>query len=78
LDLLSFIEEGHHREDGGSVSKPKGWRERKNLECSLNFDVGGIGSSRGKGVKTGRVCGFRISFVGGLGSCFVGFFFFFW
>jgi hypothetical protein len=48
MDLLSSIEEERHREDGGSVSRPKGWRERKNLECSLNFDVGGIGSSRGK------------------------------
>jgi hypothetical protein len=48
MDLLSSIEEDRHREDGGSVSRPKGWRERKNLECSLNFDVGGVGSSRGK------------------------------
>jgi hypothetical protein len=53
LDLLSDIEEGHKREgvfadERGSVLKSKGWRERKNLECSLNFDVGSIGSSRVK------------------------------
>jgi hypothetical protein len=53
LDLLSDIEEGHKREgvfadEGGSVLKSKGWRERKNLECSLNFDVGSMGSSRVK------------------------------
>jgi hypothetical protein len=53
LDLLCDIEEGHKREgmfadEGGSVVKSKGWRERKNLECSLNFDVGSIGSSRVK------------------------------
>jgi hypothetical protein len=53
MDLLSDIEEGQHREGvveeyGSSVLKPKGWRERKNLECSLNFDVGDIGSSRSK------------------------------
>jgi hypothetical protein len=51
LDLLSDIEEGHQQEgvfaeEGGSVLKSKGWRERKNLECSLNFDVGSIGSSQ--------------------------------
>jgi hypothetical protein len=27
LDLMSVIEKGQHRVDGGSVSKPKGWRE---------------------------------------------------
>jgi hypothetical protein len=53
LDLMCDIEEGHKREgmfadDGGSVVKSKGWRERKNLECSLIFDVGSIGSSRVK------------------------------
>jgi hypothetical protein len=55
LDLMSVIEEGQHRVDGGSVLKPKGWRELKNLECSLNFDVGGIGSSRGKNKACMRV-----------------------
>jgi hypothetical protein len=53
FDLLCDIEEGHQQEgvlaeEGGSVLKSKGWRERKNLECSLNFDVGSIGSSRVK------------------------------
>jgi hypothetical protein len=55
LDLMSEIEEGQHRVDGGSVLKPKGWRELKNLECSLNFDVGSIGSSRGKNKMCMRV-----------------------
>jgi hypothetical protein len=45
LDLMSVIEKCQNRGDGGSVSKPKGWRELKNLECSLNFDVGSIGSN---------------------------------
>jgi hypothetical protein len=52
FDPLSDIDEGHKREgvfvEGGSVLKSNGWRERKNLECSLNFDVGSIGSSRVK------------------------------
>jgi hypothetical protein len=60
LDLLSDIEEGHKREgvfadEGGSVLKSKGWRERKNLECSLNFDVGSIGSGRVKNRSCLRV-----------------------
>jgi hypothetical protein len=55
LDLMSEIEEGQHRVDGGSVLKPKGWRELKNLECSLNFDVGSFGSSRGKNKMCMRV-----------------------
>jgi hypothetical protein len=55
LDLMSVIEKGQHRVNGGSVSKPKGWRELKNLECSLNFDVGGIGSNRGKNRASLRV-----------------------
>jgi hypothetical protein len=55
LDLMSVIEEGQHRVDGGFVLKPKGWRELKNLECSLNYDVGGIGSSRGKNRACMRV-----------------------
>lgn len=32
--------------------KPKGSREVKNLECSINFVVKGIHSSRGKGKGT--------------------------
>ncbi|GLT54072.1 hypothetical protein SLA2020_273030 [Shorea laevis] len=55
LDLMSVIEKGQHRVDGGSVSKPKGWRELKNLECSLNFDVGDIGSNRSKNRASLRV-----------------------
>jgi hypothetical protein len=55
LDLMSEIEEHQQRVDGGSVLKPKGWRELKNLECSLKFDVGSIGSSRGKNKMCMRV-----------------------
>lgn len=49
LDLLTFLEEGQHREVVGSASTPKGRRELKNLECYINFDTRGNGSSRGKG-----------------------------
>ncbi len=42
LDLLAVLEEGHH-EVVGSASTPKGRRELKNLECSINFDARGIG-----------------------------------
>jgi hypothetical protein len=45
IDILSVLEEGQHREDKDSVSKPKRWREQKNLECSINFDARGNGSS---------------------------------
>jgi hypothetical protein len=31
-----------------SSSKFKGSREVKNLECSINYDARGLGSSRGK------------------------------
>jgi hypothetical protein len=40
---------GFLKMDGGSASKPKGRRKFKNLECSINFDARGSGSSRGKG-----------------------------
>jgi hypothetical protein len=45
LDILTFLEEGQHREVVGSASKPKGRMELKNLECSSNFDTRGNGSS---------------------------------
>jgi hypothetical protein len=48
LNLLTILEEEQHREVVGSASTPKGRRELKNLECSINFDARGIGSSRGK------------------------------
>ena len=54
-DLFSVIKEGRYLEDGVSVSKPKGKRELKILECSLNFDAGGSGSSRRKGKTVLRV-----------------------
>jgi hypothetical protein len=55
LDLLTFLEEGQHRVVVGSASTPKGWRELKNLECSINFDARGNGSSHGKGCAILRV-----------------------
>lgn len=55
LDLMSVMKEGQHRVDGSSVLKPKGWRELKKLEYSLNFDVGGIRSSGAKNMAYLRV-----------------------
>lgn len=54
MDLLSVLEEGQHQEDEGFVSKPKGWREWKNLECSINFNARGNGLP---GVKAGPFVG---------------------
>lgn len=33
------------------ASKQRGKRKRKNLECSINFDVRGVGSSRVEGKR---------------------------
>jgi hypothetical protein len=35
------------------IKRKKGKREVKNLECSINFDVRGMGSSRDRGKKMG-------------------------
>ena len=55
MDLFSPIEEGRYLEDGVSTSKPKGRMDLKNLECSINFDAIGSGSSRDKGITILRV-----------------------
>jgi hypothetical protein len=48
LDFLTLVDEGQRQAVSISSSKPKGRRDLKNLECSINFDVRGVGSSRGK------------------------------
>jgi hypothetical protein len=49
MDLFSAIEEGRYLEDEASTSKLKGKKELKNLECSINFDAKGSGSSQSIG-----------------------------
>jgi hypothetical protein len=51
LDLLTVLDKEHRHEVLASPSKPKGRRELKNLECSINFDGRGDYSSRGKGKR---------------------------
>jgi hypothetical protein len=50
LDFLTLVDEGQN-----SVSTPKKKmnREVKNLECSINFDARGVGSSRFRGKRLG-------------------------
>jgi hypothetical protein len=50
LDFLTLIDEG---QEFVSASKKKGKREVKNLECSINFNARGGGSSRVRGKKLG-------------------------
>jgi hypothetical protein len=38
LDFLTLIVEGQCQQDPAFVPKPKGTRDVKNLECSINFD----------------------------------------
>jgi hypothetical protein len=47
LDLLTLIDEGQCI----SAPKPKGSRQVKNLECSINFDATGVRSSQSKGKR---------------------------
>jgi hypothetical protein len=51
LDFLALIDEGQCQEVSVPASKLKGFREIKNLECSINFDARGVGSSRVKGKR---------------------------
>jgi hypothetical protein len=55
LDLLTVLEEEQCHEVLVSPSKPKGRRELKNLECSINFDARGDCYSRGKGKRVHSV-----------------------
>jgi hypothetical protein len=50
LDFLTLVDEGQH-----FVSAPKKKRKRevKNLECSINFDARGAGSSQVRGKRLG-------------------------
>jgi hypothetical protein len=43
LDFLTLVGERQRQEIPISASKPKGTRESKNLECSINFDARGVG-----------------------------------
>jgi hypothetical protein len=45
LTLLTAIEKEHRREELASLSNFKGYRELKNLECSINYDAKGVSSS---------------------------------
>lgn len=48
LDFMALIDAEHCLEATVSTPKFKECREVKNLECTINYDVGGFGSSRGK------------------------------
>jgi hypothetical protein len=48
LDFMTLIDGGHCLEAPDSSYKFKGSREVKNLECSINYDARGFGSSQGK------------------------------
>lgn len=48
LDFMTLIDAGHRLKAPVSSYKFKGSREVKNLECSINYDARGFGSSRGK------------------------------
>jgi hypothetical protein len=50
IDFLTLVDKGQH---SVSAPKKKGNREVKNLECSINFDAKGVGSSRVKGKRLG-------------------------
>jgi hypothetical protein len=55
LDFFALIDEGQHQKVSVSTSKPKGYKEIKNLECSINFDARGVGSSQEKGKRAHAV-----------------------
>jgi hypothetical protein len=50
LDFLTLVDE-RRTQNLVSTPKKKGNREVKNLECSINFDAGGVGSSRVRGKR---------------------------
>jgi hypothetical protein len=53
--FLALIDEGQRQEVSVLASKLKGYREIKNLECSINFDARRVGSSRVKGKRAWEV-----------------------
>jgi hypothetical protein len=75
LDFLTLVDEG---QCSVSAPKQKGKREVKNLECLINLDARGVGSSRVRGKRLGVSFVFCIfSGVLPLFSAVVFFFFFF-
>jgi len=52
LDFLTFINEGQCQEDLASIPKPKGSREVKDSEFSINFEARGVRSCQGKCKRT--------------------------
>jgi hypothetical protein len=48
LDFMALIDAEHRLEVPVSTPKFKGYCEVKNLECTINYDARGFGSSRGK------------------------------
>jgi hypothetical protein len=56
LDFLTLVEEGQRQEVSVFAPEQKGKRELKNLECSINFDARGVGSSRIKGKRALARC----------------------
>jgi hypothetical protein len=48
LDFMAQVDAEQHQEAPVSTSKFKGSREVKTLECTINYDARGFGSSRGK------------------------------
>jgi hypothetical protein len=58
LDFLTWTENQGYDSDSPpkkdkKLNRKKGKREVKNLECSMNFDARGVGSSRVRGKKLG-------------------------
>jgi hypothetical protein len=58
LDFLAWTEDQRYDSDSPpkkekKIKRKKGKREVKNLECSINFDARGVGSSRVRGKKLG-------------------------
>jgi prophage tail gpP-like protein len=58
LDFLTLLEDERFNSDSSpkkdnEIKRKKGKREVKNLECSINFDAKGVGSSRVRGKKLG-------------------------
>jgi len=58
LDFLTWTEDQRYDSDSPpkkekKIKRKKGKREVKNLECSINFDARGVGSSRVRGKKMG-------------------------
>jgi hypothetical protein len=48
LDFMALFDAEHHLEAPVSTLKFKGCREVKNLECTINYDARGFGSSQDK------------------------------